>query len=115
MASDCPFCKIVAGEIPAKTVYEDDLVHAFHDNNPQSPTHILVIPRKHIASLVEADAGDRDLLGHLLLTGARVATEQGLSENGFRSVINTGEHGGQSVHHIHLHIMGGRPLNWPPG
>ena len=115
MANDCLFCRILAGEIPADKVYEDENVFAFRDINPQAPTHILVIPRRHIASLTDLEADDAELMGHVLHTGARIAREEGLGEQGFRSVINTGEHGGQSVFHIHLHILGGRQLDWPPG
>src|ERR1700744_3983394 len=110
----CLFCKIVAGEIPSKKVFADDLTYAFRDINPQSPTHILVVPRKHIGSLAEAQGGDRDLLGHLHLVAARIANDEGL-DNGFRTVINTGPDGGQTVDHLHLHLMGGRSMTWPPG
>jgi len=112
---DCLFCKIVAGEIPAAKVYENDRVVAFRDINPQSPTHVLVIPREHIASLSEASEEDEPLLGHLLLTAAFVAHDEGLGEGGFRTVINTGAEAGQTVFHIHVHVLGGRRLTWPPG
>lgn len=115
MTNDCLFCRILAGEIPADKVYEDEQVFAFRDINPQAPTHILVIPRRHIASLTDLEPDDSALMGHLLQTGARIARDEGLGEQGFRSVVNTGEHGGQSVFHIHLHILGGRQLDWPPG
>jgi len=115
MASDCLFCKIVAGDIPSDRVYADDHVYAFRDVNPQAPTHILVIPRKHISSINEADDSDEALLGKLLLCGQRIAVQEKLADAGFRFVINTGEHGGQSVFHIHLHVIGGRQLSWPPG
>lgn len=114
-ASDCLFCKILAGEIPSETVYSDELVYAFRDINPQAPTHILIIPRKHIGSMNEAAAEDEAVLGQLLLTGARIAEQEGIAADGFRYAINTGEHGAQSVHHIHLHVLGGRQLGWPPG
>ncbi len=116
MASeDCIFCKIVAGAIPAAKVYEDERAVAFRDINPQAPTHALVIPRKHVASLNEATEDDRDLLGHLLLVAARVARSEGHAEGGYRTVINTGPGAGQTVFHIHVHVLGGRGLKWPPG
>ena len=112
---NCVFCKIVAGEIPAAKVYEDEGAIAFRDINPQAPVHVLVIPRAHIASLDEADAADESQLGQLMLAAARVARREGLAEGGYRAVINTGAGAGQSVFHIHLHVLGGRPLTWPPG
>jgi histidine triad (HIT) family protein len=112
---NCLFCKIVAGEIPAAKVFEDDRAVVFRDINPQAPTHALVIPRQHVASLNEAGEGDESLLGHLLLVAARVAREGGLEESGYRTVINTGAGAGQSVFHIHVHLLGGRALTWPPG
>lgn len=115
MASDCLFCRMLDGEIPSDKVFEDERVYAFRDINPQAPTHILVIPRKHIASLNELGEEDTALMGELISAGARIARQEGLADQGYRSVINTGEQGGQSVHHIHLHILGGRALNWPPG
>ncbi|MBD2436593.1 histidine triad nucleotide-binding protein [Nostoc sp. FACHB-110] len=108
------FSKIIRREIPANIVYEDDLALAFKDVNPQAPVHILVIPKKPIAKLAEAETQDAALLGHLLLTAKHVAQEAGL-ENGYRVVINTDADGGQTVYHLHLHILGGRPLAWPPG
>ena len=111
----CIFCKIVAGEIPAAKVFEDERAVVFRDINPQAPTHALVIPRAHVASLNEAGEADEALLGHLLLVAARVAREEGLAESGYRTVINTGAGAGQSVFHIHVHLLGGRPLTWPPG
>jgi histidine triad (HIT) family protein len=112
---DCIFCKIVAGEIPAAKVFEDERALAFRDINPQAPTHALVIPRAHIASLNEAAESDEALLGHLLVVAARVAREAGHAEGGFRTVVNTGAAAGQTVFHIHVHVLGGRPLTWPPG
>ena len=112
---DCLFCKIAAGAIPAALVYEDERAVAFRDINPQAPTHVLVIPREHITSLSDAGAGDESLLGHLMLTAARVARAGGLAESGYRTVVNTGAGAGQSVFHLHLHVVGGRPLQWPPG
>jgi histidine triad (HIT) family protein len=110
----CLFCKIVAGEIPSKKVFEDDLTYAFRDINPQAPTHVLVVPRKHIASLAVASAEDQELLGYLHLVAARIANSEGLSK-GFRTVINTGPDGGQTVDHLHVHLLGGRAMLWPPG
>ena len=115
MDESCIFCKLAAGKIPARTVYEDDRVVAFHDVSPQAPVHVLVIPREHLTSLAHTSAEHAPLLGHLVATGARVARELGLDKTGYRSVINTGEHGGQSVAHLHLHVLGGRALRWPPG
>ncbi|MCG8412672.1 MAG: histidine triad nucleotide-binding protein [Pseudomonadales bacterium] len=112
---DCLFCKIVAGDIPADIVYQDADVTAFRDINPAAPTHILVIPNKHIAAINEASAEDQALLGKLLLVANQIAEQEGLAEDGFRYVINTGGHGGQTVFHIHLHILGGRQMDWPPG
>jgi histidine triad (HIT) family protein len=112
---DCLFCKIAAGRIPAQLLYEDDAVVAFRDINPQAPTHVLVIPREHVASLGEAGDGHESMLGRLLLAAARVAREGGLDRSGFRTVINNGAGAGQSVFHLHLHVLGGRPLSWPPG
>jgi histidine triad (HIT) family protein len=111
---DTIFGKIIRREIPADIVYEDDLALAFKDVQPQAPVHILVIPKKPIVKLADAEESDRDLLGHLLLTAKRVAEEAGLS-NGYRVVINTDSDGGQSVYHLHLHILGGRHMTWPPG
>ncbi|MGB7922241.1 MAG: histidine triad nucleotide-binding protein [Pyrinomonadaceae bacterium] len=111
----CLFCRIVAGEITADVVYQDERSIALRDINPQAPVHVLVIPRDHIESLDEASQRDEALLGHLLRVAARVANEQGLSESGYRTVINTGAGAGQSVFHLHLHLLGGRQLNWPPG
>ena len=114
-SEDCIFCKIVAGEIPAAKVFEDERALAFSDINPQAPTHALVIPRAHIASLNEAEESDEALLGHLLAVAARVAREAGHAESGYRTVINTGAGAGQTVFHIHVHVLGGRALTWPPG
>jgi histidine triad (HIT) family protein len=111
---DCIFCKIAAGTIPSKKVREDEFLLAFHDIDPKAPTHILVIPKKHVASLDHAQAGDQALLGKLLLAAADIAREQGLGR-GYRVVISTGPEGGQTVDHLHLHILGGRQLHWPPG
>ncbi len=109
----CLFCKIVSGEIPAKSVYEDADVFAFADINPQAPVHVLVIPRKHVASLAEA-VDDAALLGTLMAAAGRIAAENGLAK-GYRTVINTGADGGQTVEHLHVHLLGGRAMHWPPG
>lgn len=109
------FEKIVARQIPAQIVYEDDLVLAFRDINPQAPTHVLIVPKKAIPRIAEAAVDDHALLGHLLLKAAEVAAKIGLKENGYRLVINNGRDGGESVPHLHCHILGGRPLAWPPG
>jgi histidine triad (HIT) family protein len=111
----CLFCKIVRGERPATLLHEDERAVAFADINPQAPTHILVIPRKHISTLADAGDEDQGLLGHLLLVGAQLAREQGLVQRGFRTVINTNADAGQTVFHIHVHIIGGRRMGWPPG
>ncbi len=112
---DCIFCQVVAGEISADIIYQDDRAVAFRDINPQARVHALVIPREHLDSLDDAAGSDERTLGHLLRVAARVANDEGLSESGYRTVINTGAGAGQSVFHLHLHVIGGRPLNWPPG
>lgn len=111
----CIFCKIAGGAIPADVVHRDAEVTAFRDIQPAAPVHILVIPNHHTASLSEVGAGEADLLGRLLHVAASVALAQGLGENGYRVVVNTGRDAGQSVAHLHLHILGGRALAWPPG
>jgi histidine triad (HIT) family protein len=113
--SDCLFCKIAAGEIPSDQVHADGDFVAFHDIDPQAPVHVLVIPRRHIPSLDDLTDADADLVGRLQVTAARVATTLGLGASGYRFVINCGEHGCQSVPHLHLHLLGGRQLGWPPG
>ncbi len=114
MAEDCLFCKILAGEIPSDRVYEDDDVVAFRDINPCAPTHVLVIPRKHIATALAAEPGDAALLGKLMLAANEVARREGI-EDGVRYVMNVNAGAGQDVFHIHLHVVGGRGLSWPPG
>ena len=109
------FEKIATRDIPADIVYEDDLVLALRDINPQAPTHILIVPKKPIPRVAEATTGDQALIGHLLLKAAAVAKSEGLAENGYRLVINNGSDGGESVPHLHVHVLGGRPLKWPPG
>jgi len=108
------FEKILSGEIPSKIAYEDDLAFAIHDINPQAPVHLLVIPKKPVPRVGEAGQEDQALLGHLLLVARELAGKEGLQE-GFRVVINNGPHGGESVPHLHVHVLGGRQLNWPPG
>jgi histidine triad (HIT) family protein len=114
MSADCLFCKIAAKHIPSKTVYEDDDVFAFEDIGPQAPTHILIIPRKHFASLNDAASDDQPILGKLQLVAAQLAKKFNLSQ-GYRTVINTGAGAGQSVFHLHVHLLGGRAFRWPPG
>lgn len=113
MPDSCLFCRIVAGEIPAAIVAESETCLAFRDLAPQAPLHVLIIPRAHIASL--SAATDATVLGDLGLLAARVAREAGYEERGFRAVINTGPDAGQTVHHLHLHVLAGRPFGWPPG
>ncbi|WP_420238082.1 histidine triad nucleotide-binding protein [Telmatobacter bradus] len=110
----CLFCKIVEGQIPSTPVYQDEKVYAFADINPVAPTHVLVVPREHFNSLDDTDNDSRDTLGHLLLVAAEIARQKKLG-NGYRVVINTGEYGGQTVDHLHVHLVGGRPMTWPPG
>ena len=112
---DCIFCKIVAGEIPADKVYENDHVVAFRDLNPQAPTHILVIPRQHIATLNDLLPEDEAVLGQMFGAARDIAAGEGLAEAGYRTVVNFNEAGGQTVFHIHLHLLGGRMMHWPPG
>ncbi|MCA9128560.1 MAG: histidine triad nucleotide-binding protein [Planctomycetales bacterium] len=109
------FSKIIAKEIPARIVHEDELCLAFHDVSPQAPTHVLIIPKKPIASLEQLEQEDAPLLGHLWMTIAKLARELGIAESGYRVVVNCGKDGGQSVDHLHFHILGGRSLAWPPG
>jgi histidine triad (HIT) family protein len=112
---DCLFCKIASGEISSEFVYEDEICVAFNDISPQAPTHILVIPRSHIASLDKAEGNHKETLGHLLLTAAEIAREKGFAENGYRVVLNTNSDGGQTVFHLHAHLLGGRQFVFPPG
>lgn len=113
--SNCLFCRIAAGEIPAKIAYQDDDVVAFHDINPQAPLHVLVIPRKHIATINDLTADDAELVGKLYLAAQKIVTEAGYAEEGYRTVMNCGVDAGQTVFHIHLHVLAGRQLTWPPG
>lgn len=111
---DCLFCKIIAGTIPSKKIYEDDQAYAFADIDPKAPVHLLIVPKKHIPSLAETDAADTALLGHLHAVAKKLAAEHTLT-GGYRTVINTGLEGGQTVFHLHVHLLGGRQMHWPPG
>jgi histidine triad (HIT) family protein len=113
--ADCLFCKIVRREIPAALVYEDERVVAFNDINPQAPTHVLIVPKRHIATLNELSTEDDRLAGELIRRAAAIAGERGLSAGGYRTVFNTNRDAGQTVFHIHLHLLGGRAMTWPPG
>jgi histidine triad (HIT) family protein len=113
--SDCLFCKFVSGEIEPQTVFEDNDVLAFRDINPQAPCHILIVPKKHISTLNDLTPEDGELMGKLYLAAAKVAKQEGLDEAGYRTVINCNEQAGQTVFHIHLHLLGGRRMSWPPG
>ena len=115
MADETIFSKIIRREIPADIVYEDEQALAFRDVSPQAPTHILVIPKEPLASVADAREQDAALLGHLMVVARKVACDEGILEDGFRLVVNTGKDGGQTVPHLHIHILGGRPLSWPPG
>ena len=106
---------MIAGEVPAELLHQDEVCVAIRDINPQAPTHVLVIPREHMESLNEASVRDEALLGHLLRVSARIANDEGHAEDGYRTVINTGAGAGQSVFHLHVHVLGGRPMSWPPG
>lgn len=112
---ECPFCRIAAGTIPADIVHQDDLVVAFRDLHPKAPTHVLLIPRRHVASAAELTDADGEMLGRLFSVGARIAADDGIAEKGYRLVSNVGPGAGQSVFHLHFHLLGGRSLSWPPG
>ena len=112
---DCLFCKIIKGEIPSTKVYEDELVYAFRDIEPQAPVHILIIPKEHIASANELNDENASVVGHVFAVAAKIAASEGISEGGYRIVNNCGEDGGQTVKHLHFHMLGGRSLAWPPG
>lgn len=112
---DCLFCKIAAGEIPSNIVYQDDTVVAFQDINPQAPQHILLIPRRHIESMVNLTSEDGPMLASIYTTASRLARELGIEKSGYRFLTNVGPDAGQSVFHLHFHLLGGRPLGWPPG
>lgn len=113
--SDCIFCRIVKNTIPARRAYEDEQCLVFEDINPQAPVHLLVIPKRHLSSLAEAQESDSDLIGHLLITCAQMAREREMENSGYRVVANTGPGAGQSVFHLHFHVLGGRMFDWPPG
>jgi len=113
--TDCLFCKMVAGDIKPDTVYEDDDVLAFRDLNPQAPTHVLVIPKQHVSTLNDLDDEHAPLVGKMMLAAAAVATKEGFAEQGYRTIMNCNADGGQTVFHIHLHLLGGRRMHWPPG
>ena len=113
--NECLFCKMVSGAIPCDKVYENEYVLAFRDIDPKAPTHILIIPKKHITTLNEINENDQDLLGELLLTAKKIAKDEGIDTSGYRTVINCNSDGGQTVFHIHMHLLGGRQMAWPPG
>ena len=112
--TDCLFCRILRNEIPAKKIYEDEYTFAFEDINPQAPTHVLIIPKRHVRGLKEATAEDAELIGRCQLAAAEIARQRGI-EDGYRTVLNVGPQAGQSVFHLHVHLLGGRSLHWPPG
>ncbi len=112
--NDCIFCRIIKGEIPSKKVYEDEHTYAFEDLNPQAPVHVLIVPKKHIRGLKEAEALDAEMVGQCHLAAAQIAKQRGV-EDGYRTVLNVGPGAGQSVFHMHVHLLGGRNLGWPPG
>lgn len=112
---DCLFCKIINGEIPSAKVYEDDKVYAFRDIEPQAPVHVLIIPKEHIASANELTEENASVVGHIFAVAAKIAKDEGIAEGGYRIVNNCGEDGGQTVKHLHFHMLGGRSLQWPPG
>lgn len=113
--SDCLFCKMIAGEIPTETVYQDEHVFAFRDINPQAPLHVLIVPRIHIATLNDLQQEHGLLVGHLFTAAKKIAEDEDVAEAGYRTVINCNAEAGQSVYHIHLHLLAGRQMNWPPG
>lgn len=115
MSSDCLFCKIIAGDIPASIRYEDDRVLAFDDIDPQAPTHVLIIPKKHIATALDLTVDDNDLVGHIYQVAGKIARDAGFADDGFRVVNNCNKAGGQVVWHLHFHLLGGRNMTWPPG
>ena len=115
MSTDCLFCQIVSGEKPSNKVYEDDLVYAFKDIFPAAPVHILIIPKQHIATLNDTNPEHKELLGHIILTASQLAKDFELAEDGYRVVMNCNRNGGQTVYHIHLHLLGDRGMKWPPG
>ena len=115
MTTDCIFCKIVAGEIPSDQLHSDDLVTAFRDINPAAPTHVLIIPNEHLASMNEMTFEHESMMGHVFTIAHQLAESEGIAENGYRMIINTGPHGGQLVNHLHLHLLGGKRMRYPVG
>ncbi len=113
--SDCLFCKVEKGDIPAEKVYEDERLFAIKDINPQAPTHLLIIPRKHHSTILELQEDDFEMIGSVYSVAGKLARQSGIADDGFRVVVNCGRNGGQSVYHIHFHVLGGRPMAWPPG
>ena len=113
--SDCLFCGIVEGQVKGDVVYRDESVDAFRDIRPQAPVHILIVPRKHVATILDLEANDQAVVGQIFLVIAKLAREQGIAENGFRVVVNSGADAGQTVFHLHFHLLGGRHFRWPPG
>lgn len=112
---DCLFCSILEKKFPSKAVYEDEHVFAFEDVNPQAPIHILVVPKKHISTMLEVKPEDNDLIGHLFQIANKIAKDRGVAERGFRLVMNCNREAGQTIYHLHLHLLAGRPMHWPPG
>mgnify|MGYP001206112972 FL=1 len=112
---DCLFCKIVAGDIPADKVFENNNIYAFRDIDPKAPTHILIIPKEHISTTNDLDKSHKMLVGEIMLTAKEIAGQEGIADSGYRTVFNCNQDGGQAVYHIHLHLLGGRHMNWPPG
>lgn len=112
---DCIFCKIINGDIPSTKVYEDELVYAFNDINPEAPVHVLIVPRQHIDSIAQIDVSHHSLIGHIHTVAKQIALDAGIDQSGYRLLTNIGKDGGQSVQHLHYHLLGGRQLKWPPG
>lgn len=115
MSEECLFCRIIKGDVPSTKVYEDDLVYAFKDINPQAPVHVLIIPKKHISGVPDIMDDDKELIGHIYRVASRIAKEKACLQCGFRIVVNSGPDAGQTVFHLHFHLLGGRTLRWPPG
>ncbi len=112
---NCIFCKIIQGDIPSQKVYEDDLVMAFNDISPQAPVHILIIPKEHYSNILEVEESQKELIGHIFMIAKKIAREMGIHEKGFRIVMNCNRDGGQTVFHLHFHLLAGRQMHWPPG
>ncbi|MBC8322503.1 MAG: histidine triad nucleotide-binding protein [Candidatus Marinimicrobia bacterium] len=113
--NNCLFCKIIAGEIPSDKVFENDKIFAFRDIDPKAPTHILIIPKEHITTTNDLNVSHKTLVGEIMLTAKEIAEQEGIADSGYRTVFNCNRDGGQAVYHIHLHLLGGRQMNWPPG